>query len=80
MDKRHMELTRDLLDCFHMLPKDALPACIWACKNREYIFTSILEEPYTKEENDTHIQDCLERKDYVPLLLALFKKQQHEKR
>lgn len=79
MDVTKVEMTRELLDCMHTLPKEALPACIWACKNSEYVFSMIDTKPYSKEKIDTLIQDCLERKDYLSLLLAVFKKQHDEK-
>lgn len=79
MDKNNVEMTRELLNCVHSLPKEALPACIWACKNPNYVYSMVDTAPYSKEKIDKLIQDCLERKDYLFLFLAVFKKQHDEK-
>ena len=78
MNKNEIELKKQFLACFHELPKEALSACIWASKNMDEVNEMIDTKPYPTEVIDTMIQDCLDRKDYVLLLLAVMKKQHDE--
>ncbi|WP_455792866.1 hypothetical protein [Amedibacillus sp. YH-ame10] len=34
-------MTRELLNCIHSLPKEALPACIWTCKNPNNVYSMV---------------------------------------
>lgn len=79
MDKQDIELTKDMLDCFHALPKEALTACIWAFQNTEFVQSVAETEPYEKERMEQLIKSCLERKDYLLLFIALYKKKHDEK-
>lgn len=51
MDSTDIEMKRELLDCFHSLPKEAFPECIWACKHIDYIFSMIDADPKIRLKN-----------------------------
>lgn len=74
MSENDIEMARKFLDGMRQLPKEARYACIWACDNMDFVYGTVDCEPYSVEKIDALIQDCLERKDYVLLLLAVFKK------